>query len=98
MDDWPRQEPLHCAPTQPPSDYLRVEGDSCSTPPGGVARRLGRVALNLIQTGRSGVLSAVVGDAGRHVGLRRVHHRRHRARRRVRPSTRLVQTTEEFAS
>ena len=106
MHDWLRQEPqtqcvqahLHCALPQPLSDYLRVERDPCSIPLGGAARRLDRGALNLIQMAHSGVLSAVVGDAGRHVGLPRVHRRRHRARRRVRPSTRLVQATEEFAS
>ena len=106
MDDWLRQEPqtrcgqahLHCVLTQSLSDYLSAERDPCSIPPGGVVRRPDRAGLNLIRTCHSGVLSAVEGDAGRHADLLRVHRRRHRARRQVRLSIRLVQATEEFAS
>ena len=106
MDDWLRQEHqtlcvqahLHCVLPQPLSDYLGVERDPCPIPPGGVARRPDRNVPNLTRTGHSGVLSAVEGDAERHADLLRVHRRRHRARRQVRPSIRLVQATEEFAS
>ena len=106
MDGRLRQEPrtrcvqahLHCVLTHSLSDYLRVERDLCLILPGGAARRPGLVVRSLIRASHLGVLSAVEGDAGRHVDLLRVHRRRHRVKRRVRPSIRLVQATEEFAS
>ena len=106
MDDWRRRvSQRRCVPVrqhygliQPLSDYLNVVHALCSTLPGEVVRRPDRGAPNLSRRVRLGVPSAVVGDAGHHDGLLPVHRRQHRARRQVRPSIRLAQATEGFAS